>query len=152
MASEKKKVFLIQSGMDFLFLRNLSHLISEKDMFLCPSSLWALCCQRRQRSDVKSQRYRPQGKNMLSSSSWGGGWRRKEQGDNLGGRDSKQLYHFGRKFKLEAKLLLSQLLCLRMSSGRLIVSHSSRLHFTNPLPSHSLGSTNSRSPSLTLGR
>lgn len=82
----------------------------------------------------------------------GGGWRRKEQGDNLGGRDSKQLYHFGRKFKLEAKLLLSQLLCLRMSSGRLIVSHSSRLHFTNPLPSHSLGSTNSRSPSLTLGR
>lgn len=54
MESEKKKVFLRQSDMDFLFFKNLSHLISEKDMFLYPYLYWVYVAK--------------EGKGMMSSS------------------------------------------------------------------------------------
>lgn len=127
----QKKIILIQSNMDFLFFKSLSHLVSEKDFFSCPLPLLGLCCYRKQRNDVKFQRCRLQGKNMLfPSSSRRTKGRKKEQSRDLRSSDGKQMYHFGLMFKSEAKPLLQQLLCLGISSGKLTVSHSSLLHFT----------------------
>ena len=55
----------------------------------------------------------------------------KKKSNDLGSFDGKQMYRFGLTFRLDAKLLLQQLVCLGISRGQLAVSFfSTLLHAT----------------------
>lgn len=129
------RAFLIQSHLDFLFFKDFSHLLLEKDLFSCPPppSLLGLCCHRWQGNDVVFQRCRLRGENTLFPSSWRvKKKKKKKQSRDLGSFDGKQMYHLGRMFTLEAKFLLRQLRCLGTARGMstVLLCLSTSLHLT----------------------
>lgn len=101
-------MLLGKSGRNFLFFKNPSHPISEKDLLPCLPVFVELMLPQKEENDVRFQRRRLQGKNMSFPSSWRGKKkkRRKEKSNDLGSFDGKQMYHSGLTFRLDAKLLL----------------------------------------------